>query len=110
KTTLSSWAAMQLRATLIETNWFFERQDGRDTQSMVNADLLDLEALEVRVRNALKRGPVLLDGTCALNTVGRLGRRPDAHVLVTALDPSIARLRCGSGSSDGRHAVSAGSP
>lgn len=95
KTTLASWLAPDLRGTLIETDSFIECQWGRDSRSMVYADLLDLEALEVRIRNAMKRGPVIMDGICILDTMQRIRRTPGVHILVSLMDPAAATFRLG---------------
>lgn len=95
KTTLAKNLAGTVHGTLIQTDWFFLSQWGRDLKSLVYSDLLDLEALEVRVRNALRLGTVIVEGICMLDTMHRLGREPDLHVLVSVMQPATARFTVG---------------
>lgn len=95
KTTLATSLTGALRGTLIQTDAFIESQWGRETRSLFYPELLDLEALEVRIRNAMKRGPVVVDGICIRDTMVRIGRTPDVHVLVSVMDPASAKFRLG---------------
>lgn len=95
KTTLGRQLAELVSGTMIQTDCFIESQWGRDTRSIVYADVLDLKALDVRIRNARERGPVVLDGICIGDTIQRLGVAADLHVLVTFMLPGTSRFCIG---------------
>lgn len=90
KSTLARSLTTHLRGSHIAVDCFFQSQWNSDPKPATYAEGVDYEALAVRVKNAMLRGPVVLDGICLLDVVARCGLQGDAHILVTCVDPGKA--------------------